>query len=174
MAVLEREFRRLKKLAEGALSQLGHSDVFATVPGEGNSVAIVMKHMSGNMLSRWTDFLTIDGEKPDRARDSEFVLTSDDSLGNLRDRWERGSACLFAVLDSLEDADLARTVYIRREAHTVLQAIARQLTHYAYHTGQIVHVARCLVGPSWRTLSVAKGESEVFNRNPRSYLERDA
>jgi hypothetical protein len=170
---VQMEFRRLKKLADISLSQLEGSLVFVLPPNDGNCVAVLMKHMSGNMLSRWRDFLTTDGEKLDRNRDSEFVLDQKDDRQALLDRWERGWRCLFDALDSLSDADLSRTVFIRREPHTVLQAINRQLTHYAYHTGQIVFLARGLLGSSWQTLSIAKGQSETFNKEPGRYIDRE-
>jgi hypothetical protein len=172
--VVHQEFRRLKQLADSSLSQLDDEDVFVPAPNEGNSAAILMKHMSGNMLSRWRDFLTTDGEKPDRDRDSEFVILEADDRKTLDIRWEKGWACLFDALDSISDADLARQVFIRGEPHTVLQAINRQLTHYAYHTGQIVYLAKGLTGPRWRTLSIGKGESKAFNEDPEPYLGEDS
>ncbi len=125
-------------------------------------MAVIVKHMSGNMLSRWRDFLTTDGEKPDRDRDTEFVVSSTDTRASLQARLERGWECLFHALGALTDADLGRTVRIRGEEHTVLQAIHRQLTHYAYHIGQIVSGVRGLVGPEWKTLSIAKNRSREF------------
>jgi hypothetical protein len=171
LEVVEMEFRRLRQLADAALSQLDDAEVFAPAPKEGNSVAILIKHMSGNMLSRWRDFLTTDGEKPDRDRDSEFILTDADDRQALAHRWQKGWDCLFDTLGSLSDSDLTRTVTIRRETHTVLQAINRLLTHYAYHTGQIVFIAKSSRGDHWRTLSVAKGQSQAFNRSPKRYLD---
>jgi hypothetical protein len=167
------EFRRLRRLADAALSQLDDAGIFVQAPSDGNSAAILMKHMSGNMMSRWRDFLTTDGEKPDRDRDSEFILTEADDRAALSRRWEEGWRCLFDALGSIRDPDLVRTILIRREPHTVLQAINRQLTHCAYHTGQIVLLAKSVRGRHWQTLSVAKGESNAFNREPRPYLDED-
>jgi hypothetical protein len=133
-----------------------------------------MKHMSGNMLSRWRDFLTTDGEKPDRNRDSEFIITDFDTRQALAERWVKGWQCLFDALEPLQDEDMSRTVHIRGEAHSVLQAINRQLTHYAYHTGQIVFLAKRLTGARWRTLSVPKGQSQAYNEAPLKYLDEDS
>ena len=126
-----------------------------------NSIAVIANHMAGNMLSRWTDFLTTDGEKPSRDRDAEF----DDppaSREALMDLWNRGWACVFSALESLTDADLSRTVTIRSEPHSVMQAINRQTTHYAYHAGQIVFLAKHFKSSQWKTLSVPKGQSRAF------------
>jgi hypothetical protein len=165
-----REFRRLKQLADGAIAQLDEAGLFRPPREQENSVALLMKHLSGNMLSRWTDFLTTDGEKPDRERDREFELEAEDHREALLARWERGWACLFDTLSSLEPKDMSRTVAIRGETHTVLQAVQRQVAHYAYHTGQIVLLAKLRQGPEWRTLSIAKRQSDAFNRTPSSYL----
>ena len=173
LKVMQQELRRLRQLADASLSQLDDSE-FVPAPNDGNSAAVLMKHMSGNMLSRWHDFLTTDGEKPDRDRDSEFVITDADSRQTLARRWEKGWECLFAALGSLGDADLTRTVSIRGEPHTVLQAINRELVHYAYHTGQLVFLAKGLRGSRWQTLSVPKGQSEAFNEAPRRYLDDNA
>ena len=124
-----------------------------------------MKHISGNMRSRWTDFLATDGEKPDRNRDTEFELDAADSPAALRARWEAGWALLHRTLDGLGEGDLARTVTIRGEPHTVLQAVVRQLTHYAYHAGQIVLLARHRAGDRWESLSIPKGRSREFEVN---------
>lgn len=169
-----REFRRLKRLADAALARVDDRELILPLGASDMSAALLMKHLAGNMLSRWRDFLTTDGEKPDRDRDSEFVITLADTRARLTERWEDGWRCLFSVLEGLREEDLSRTVFIRREEHSVLQAIQRQLTHSAYHTGQIVLAAKCLVGPRWRTLSVAKGESRSFNESPKPYLGDDA
>jgi hypothetical protein len=159
-----REFARLKKLADDAIAQLP-ADRFFIRPAEGdNSIAHIVKHVSGNLLSRWTDFLTTDGEKPDRRRDTEFVIAPEDTRERLLVRWAEGWEVLFRELRPLTDADLTRTVTIRREPLTVLDAINRQLTHYAYHIGQIVYLAKHFAGPQWRSLSIPFGESERFNR----------
>lgn len=166
-----REFRRTKALADRAMAQVSDEQFLAAPGPETNSIAIVVKHMAGNLRSRWRDFLTTDGEKPDRRRDTEFELDAADDRASLMRRWEEGWAILFATLEALTDADLDRTVTIRGEPHTVVQAVNRQISHYAYHAGQIVLLARHFAGPEWTTLSVAKGASAAFNAAPRSYLE---
>ncbi|MBD3162760.1 MAG: DUF1572 domain-containing protein [Candidatus Eisenbacteria bacterium] len=166
---IERELRRLRRMSELSLSRLDDEALYAARNG-GNSAAVLMKHLSGNLLSRWCDFLTTDGEKPGRNRDSEFVITEADTRRALEVRWDEGWRALFAALAPLDDADLARTVTIRGEPHTVLQAVHRQLAHYAYHTGQIVLLAKELTGPHWESLSIPKGRSEAFNETPTTYL----
>lgn len=165
-----REFQRTKILADRAIAQVTPEQFFAVLSEEDNSVAVIVKHVGGNLLSRWTDFLTADGEKPGRNRDAEFEITAADTQPALMQRWESGWAALFSALEPLSEADLARTVRIRGEEHTVLQAINRQLTHYSYHVGQIVYLAKHHVGKSWRTLSVARGKSAQFNATPKAYL----
>ena len=156
-------FRYYKQLAERAIDQIPDDQLFATIDDEANSIAIIVKHMVGNMRSRWTDFLTTDGEKPNRNRDSEFV---DPALTRaaLIESWQQGWACLFRALEPLSDADLARTVTIRGEAHSVMQAINRQLAHYPHHIGQIVLLAKHFAGNQWQSLSVPKNKSAEFNR----------
>jgi len=156
-------FRYYKNLAERAMAQLADEQLFTALDEESNSIAIVIKHMAGNMRSRWTDFLWSDGEKPDRNRDSEF----DDPPATreaLLELWERGWGCLFEAIEPLTDADLARTVTIRGEAHSVTQAINRQLAHYPYHCGQIVFLAKHLNHAGWKPLTVPRGKSQEFNR----------
>jgi uncharacterized damage-inducible protein DinB len=152
-------FRSYKELAEKALEQLSDEQFFITIDEESNSVAIIMKHMAGNMLSRWTDFLTTDGEKPNRDRDSEFLIGRDMSKESIREYWEAGWACLFAATESLQLEDLEKTVLIRGKPHTVIQAINRQLTHYAYHVGQIVFLAKHFRSTEWKSLSVRRNRS---------------
>jgi len=159
-----RQFRGHKRLGEGAIAQLTDDQLFVTLDPESNSVAIVVKHLVGNMRSRFTDFLTSDGEKPDRHRDQEFELTAKTTRSEIMQWWEQGWACVFAALDSLTPGDVIRTVYVRHEPHTVLQAVNRQLAHYAYHVGQIVFLAKHLRSTDWKTLSVPRGQSEEFNR----------
>lgn len=156
-------FRYYKKLADGAVAQVSDADLTRTLDPEMNSIAIVMKHMAGNMLSRWTDFLTTDGEKSTRNRDGEFEGPPE-TREELLALWERGWAALFAALDGLTDADLTRTVRIRGEAHSVTQAINRQVAHLSYHCGQIVMLAKHFKGAQWKSLSVPRGQSEQFNR----------
>jgi Protein of unknown function (DUF1572) len=165
------QFRKYKSLADGAIEQIDNTQLFRPPDAESNSVALIMKHMAGNMRSRWTRFLTSDGEKPDRNRDSEFEREPSDSSANIRERWDSGWAALFAAIEPLRPDDLGRTVTIRGEPHTVLQAIDRQLTHCAYHVGQIVFLARHLAGPNWKSLSIPKGKSKDFEvaRNGSAY-----
>ena len=165
-----REFRRMKGLADGAIAQVTPEQFFATPSPEDNSIAIIVKHVGGNLLSRWTDFLTADGEKPGRNRDAEFEITATDTQPVLIGQWESGWTALFSALEPLTDADLERTVIIRGEPHSVLQAINRQLTHYSYHVGQIVYVAKHYAASSWRSLSIPRGKSAQFNTNPTKYV----
>lgn len=157
------EFRKSRRQAEKAMAQVSDDGFFAEIDSDCNSIAVIVKHMAGNMRSRWTDFLTADGEKPDRTRDMEFVIGPDDSREALMKSWEAGWALVNEALVPLKGDDLLRTVYIRGEAHSVLQAINRQLTHYSYHTGQIVVLSRHFRVADWKTLSIARGESELFN-----------
>jgi hypothetical protein len=157
------EFRGLKKLADGAAAQVGDAEFFHALDPESNSIALIMKHMAGNMRSRWTDFLTTDGEKPDRRRDSEFVSEGEDRRA-IEERWEAGWRTVFDTLDSLRGEDLMRTVTIRREPHTIVEAVNRQLAHYGQHTGQIVFLAKHLKSAQWKTLSIPRGKSEAFNK----------
>lgn len=151
--------RAYKKLAEKALDQLKDEEYFITIDEESNSVAVVMKHMAGNMFSRWTDFLTTDGEKPNRNRDYEFVISPETTRDEIRDYWERGWQCVFDALDPLQIEDLDKTVYIRGEEHTVVMAINRQLMHYAYHIGQIVYLAKHFRATGWSSLSIPRNRS---------------
>ncbi len=165
-----REFTRLQQLADRALAQLPVDAFFAQpAPGD-NSIAQILKHVGGNLLSRWTDLLTTDGEKPGRDRDTEFVLLPADTRDQLLARWSAGWAALFTALTPLQASDLDRTVTIRGELLTVLQAINRQLTHYAYHIGQIVYLAKHFSGPAWQSLSIPVGQSARFNQSPTKYL----
>lgn len=156
-------FHQYKRLAERAMEQVSDADLTVAIGGEANSIAITVRHLAGNMRSRWTDFLTTDGEKPDRNRDSEFEAPPA-TRTELREVWERGWACLFAALESLSEEDLARRVTIRGEEHSAMQAINRQVAHYAYHCGQIVLLARHFAKGEWMSLSVPKGQSGDFNR----------
>lgn len=160
-------FRRQKRLADRAMAQIDDEAFFALLDAEANSVAVLVKHMAGNMRSRWTDFLTSDGEKPDRNRDSEFVIEPGQDRAWLLARWEEGWQILLDTIDSLTAADLGRTVTIRSEPHSVLKAINRQLDHYSYHTGQIVLLCKHYA-PEWRTLSIPKGGSAAFNDKMQS------
>jgi Protein of unknown function (DUF1572) len=155
--------RHYKKLAERAVDQVTDEHLYATLDGEMNSIAVVVKHMAGNMRSRWTDFLTTDGEKPDRDRDAEFEnppATREALLHVWEDGWNR----VFQALEPLSDADLGRTVTIRGEAHSVMQAINRQMAHYANHVGQIVLLAKHFAREKWQSLTVPRNRSTEFNR----------
>ncbi len=164
-----RQMRGHKRLAEGAMAQLQDDELFITLDPEANSIAIIVKHMAGNMRSRFTDFLTTDGEKPDRHRDQEFEVTAATTGSEVMTWWEEGWARVFGAIESLEPEDLTRTVTIRGEPHTVLQAINRQIAHYAYHIGQIVFLAKHIRSSNWKTLSIARGKSEEFNaKSPKT------
>ena len=156
-------FRSLKKLAEGAMAQVTEEQLFATLDPEANSIAIIVKHMAGNMHSRWTDFLTSDGEKPDRNRDSEFE-NPPATRAALMEVWQAGWDCVFRALEPLTDADLSRQVTIRGEAHSVMQAITRQIAHYALHIGQIVLLAKHFQHSQWKSLSIPRGKSAEFTQ----------
>jgi hypothetical protein len=155
--------RDQKRLAERAFTQISDEDFFATLDPESNSIAVNMKHMAGNMLSRWTDFLTTDGEKPERNRDMEFEMLPGTTKGDLLAYWEKGWQCVFAAVEPLQPEDLLRTVTIRGQDHTVIQAINRQIAHYAYHVGQIVYLAKHFKSSEWQSLSVPRNKSAEFN-----------
>jgi hypothetical protein len=155
-------FRYYKKLAEQAIERVTDEQLVALLDPEMNSIALIVKHMAGNMRSRWTDFLTTDGEKPDRNRDSEFVEPPS-SREELIRTWESGWACVFAALEPLSETDMARSVVVRGEAQTAMQAISRQLAHYAYHVGQIVFLAKHLQHARWAILTIPRGQSEKYN-----------
>ena len=155
-----RTFRGYKARTERALAQLRPEDWFRLIDPEANSIAIIIKHMAGNMRSRWTDFLTSDGEKPNRARDTEFEIDDADTVPQLKARWDEGWKLVFDALTPLSEKDLTRVVTIRGQPHTVLQAVMRQLTHYAYHVGQIVFLGRQMVGKQWKSLSIPRGKSK--------------
>ena len=157
-----RTFRSYKSLAEGALGQISEEEFFAQLDPESNSVALLVKHLAGNMHSRWHDFLTSDGEKPDRDRDTEFEIIGDTRDG-LMEYWETGWQTLFSNIEPLASDDFSHTITIRGEPHTVVEAINRQLTHYAYHIGQIVFLAKHFRSSFWKTLSVPKNRSAAFN-----------
>jgi hypothetical protein len=163
---LEEAFRQLrghKRMAEGAINQLSDQEFFRTLDPESNSVAIIIKHVVGNMRSRFTDFLTSDGEKPNRHRDTEFVIDENTTRADVMNWWEQGWGIVFGTLESLKPEEVSRTVMIRNEPHTVLQAINRQIAHYAQHIGQIVFLAKHFKGSDWKTLSIPRGKSEEFN-----------
>jgi hypothetical protein len=155
--------RYYKRLAEGAMEQVTDEQLCVMLDPEMNSIALIVKHMAGNMRSRWRDFLTTDGDKPDRNRDMEFCDGPADRAA-LMQVWDDGWAMVFGTLEPLTEADLGRTVMIRGEAHSVMQAINRQLAHYPYHCGQIVFLAKHLQSEHWRSLSVPRNRSQEFNR----------
>lgn len=156
-------FRYYKKLGDRDMAQCPDEGLFATPDAESNSIAIIVKHMAGNMRSRWTNFLTSDGEKPDRNRDTEFEEPPA-TRAELLELWERGWKYLFEALEPLTDAEVSQTVTIRTEPHSVMQAINRQVAHYSYHMGQIVYLARHFAGDKWQSLTIPKKKSGEFNR----------
>jgi Protein of unknown function (DUF1572) len=155
-------FRTYKQYGEKAMAQAGDEQLFALLDGEANSIALIVKHVAGNMRSRWTDFLTTDGEKPDRNRDSEFEEPPA-TREALMAMWEEGWKCVFAALEPLTDADLGRVVTIRGEEHSVMQAINRQIGHYALHIGQIIMLAKHFAGDHWKSLTIPKKKSLAAN-----------
>ena len=172
LSVVIDEFQKTKKLADKSIAQLSDEQLLVTIDPEANSVAVLMRHMAGNMRSRWVNFLTTDGEKPDRMRDREFEAPHQ-TRAELVAEWEHGWQCLFDALAPLTDADLQRTVVIRGEPHSVYQAISRQMAHYAGHAYQILLLAKHLCGPNWKTLSVPRGQSEEFNRRMLAKLKAE-
>src|SRR4051812_6413784 len=158
-----RQLRGHKRMGEGAMSQLSDEDFFRVIDPESNSVAIIVKHIVGSQRSRFTDFLSSDGEKPNRHRDTEFIIDSNTTRAEVMNSWEQGWKILFDALASLKPGDVTRTVMIRNEPHTVLQAINRQIAHYAQHIGQIVFLAKHFKSSQWKTLSIPRGKSEEFN-----------
>jgi len=157
-----RQMRGHKRLAEGAMAQLKDHELFITLDPESNSIAVIVKHMAGNMRSRFTDLLSTDGEKSDRLRDQEFELSPSSTRADLTQWWEEGWARVFAAIEALKPDDVMHKVTVRGEPHTVLQAINRQIAHYAYHTGQIVFMAKHIRSSKWKTLSIPRGKSEQF------------
>lgn len=163
-------FRNYKKLAEKAIEQISDDEFFAQIDAESNSIAVMVKHIAGNLHSRWRDFLTTDGEKADRHRDTEFEMI-DDTRESLMEFWQSGWQTLFDALEPLSVNDFSKSVLIRGEPHTIVEAINRQLTHYSYHIGQIVFLAKHLRSSSWKTLSVPRNRSQQFNEFLRDRLE---
>ena len=173
LSVAIEEFQKIKKLADKAIEQLSDEQLHATIDPDANSVAILMRHMAGNMRSRWVNFLTSDGEKPDRMRDREFEDPGQ-SRAELLAEWEHGWQCVFTALHPLKDTDLQRTVLIRSEPHTVYKAISRQVAHYAGHAYQILLLAKHMQGAKWKTLSIPRGQSEEFNRRMLAKLKAES
>lgn len=156
-------FRDYKKIAERAFAQTSDEDFFRALDPESNSMAVIVKHMAGNMFSRWTDFLTSDGEKPNRNRDMEFEMLPNTTKAEMLEFWEKGWQCVFAAIEPLRSDDLMKIVKIRGQDHTVIQAINRQISHYSNHVGQIVYLAKHFKSGEWQTLSVPRNRSAEFN-----------
>ena len=167
------EFQKIKKLADKAIEQLSDEQLHLTMDPESNSVAVIMRHMAGNMRSRWVDFMTSDGEKANRMRDQEFEDPAQ-PRAELLAEWEHGWQCVFDALTPLTDADLQRTVVIRGEPHSVYKAMSRQVAHYAGHAYQILFLAKHLLGAGWKTLSIPRGQSEEFNRRMLAKLRTES
>ena len=161
------QVRKLKELADKAISQVRDEDLTVVFDPEANSIAMIVQHLAGNLRSRWTDFLTSDGEKPDRDRDAEFETHDGPTRAGLLAAWDKGWDCLFTTLDGLIAEDLGRTVTIRSEPHTAVQAINRGVTHAAYHVGQIVLLAKHFASADWKTLSIPRRQSRQFNEAMR-------
>jgi len=172
MTVVLDEFQKTKKLADKAIEQLSDEDLHVSIDAESNSVAVIMRHMAGNMRSRWVDFLVADSEKATRMRDTEFEEPAGSRAAILAD-WESGWKAVFDALTPLTDADLQRTVVIRGEPHSVYKAISRQVAHYAGHAYQIVFLGKHLKGADWKTLSIPRGQSEEFNRRMLAKLKAE-
>ena len=166
--------RKYRRMAEKAIEPISEEEFFRRLDPESNSVATIVKHIAGNMRSRWRDFLTSDGEKPDRERDLEFEDAAGETRAQVMARWEEAWRLLFEAIDPLRDEDLSRVVRIRGEEHTVLQALNRQLTHYASHIGQIVFLSKHLSGPRWKSLSIPRGKSKEYDvdRSGKPYLTK--
>lgn len=167
LAALASQMRKARTLAEGAVAQVSDEDLFRQIDPESNSIAILMRHVGGNLKSRFTGFLTSDGEKPDRHRDGEFEMPGGTTRETVIADWDLGFSRLDAALAELTPADLMREVRIRGEAMTVLEALHRSLAHVSLHVGQIVMLAKHLGGARWRTLSIPRGQSETFNAQRR-------
>ncbi len=157
------QLKKLKSQAEKALAQIDDEHLFASLDPEANSIAVIMKHMAGNMRSRWTDFLTSDGEKPSRNRDGEFITASGETRATVVSNWEDGWNTVLQAMSSLTPEDLGKTVRIRGEPHSVVEAINRQIAHYAAHVGQIVLLAKHYAGTRWQSLSIPRGKSRDFD-----------
>ena len=171
LASTRAEFESTRRLAEKALAQVGDEALHATLDGDANSLAVLMKHVGSNLRSRWTDFLTSDGEKPDRRRDAEFEPRPE-TRAELMETWNTGWSAVLGTLAGLTADDLEKTVVIRSEPHTVPKAMMRSLAHTASHVGQIVMLARHLAGPAWTSLSIPRGESDQWNARMRAQFER--
>jgi hypothetical protein len=169
---IQRQLRGYKRLGESAIAQLPDEELFITLDPESNSVAILIRHLAGNMRSRFTDFLTTDGEKLDRNRDQEFEMVAGTTRADLMRCWEEGWSRVLSAVTALQPEDLARTITIRAEPHTVLQALNRALAHYASHIAQIIFLAKHFRSSKWQTLSVPRGKSEEVNARVREKYEK--
>ena len=158
------ELRRYKDMAERALAQVSDEDFFRQIDPESNSIAVIIKHLAGNMRSRWTDFLTTDGDKPDRDRDGEFVMEQPDERKTLEDRWNEGWRLTFLGLEALTPADMGKTVRMRGEAQTIVRALTRHIAHLTYHVGQIALLAKHFSGAHWQTLTIPKNRARLSTR----------
>lgn len=167
-----KRFEYYKMLGDKSFTQLSDEQIFWQFNEESNSIAVIVKHVAGNMLSRWTNFLTEDGEKSWRNRDEEFVNTFK-SKDEVLDYWEKGWSCLFDALSQINDENLYSTIYIRNEAHSVIDAVFRQLAHYPYHIGQIVFIAKMMKNEDWKTLSIARNKSQDFNNEMKDKFTKD-
>jgi uncharacterized protein DUF1572 len=156
-------FVTYRDLADRAMAQVTDEQFFMSLDAESNSMAVIVKHLAGNLRSRWTDFLTSDGEKADRDRDSEFEISGSATRAELQEAWDYGWKCAFDALNALTPEDLAKTIYIRAEPHSVVKAINRQLTHGAYHVGQIVFLAKHFASGAWQPLTIPRHASQAFN-----------
>lgn len=165
MDAIRGEYRRYRSLGEGALAQLGDEDLYRVLGEDGNSIAVLIRHLGGNLRSRFTDFLASDGEKPWRDRDGEFLQPDQDRQA-LMDDWQRGWQVLETSLADLDDSRLAQEIVIRGQTLTVIEALQRSLAHVAYHVGQIVLLARWQKGKAWKSLSIPRGDSAQYNSNP--------
>lgn len=162
LSSIRKEFQYYKFLGDKTIDQLNDQELHWQYNSESNSIAVIVKHLWGNMLSRWTDFLTADGEKPTRDREAEFENDIKDKR-ELLHKWEEGWACLFNAVNNLKEEDLSTIIYIRNEGHTVTEAINRQVAHYAYHVGQIVYIGKMIKDKDWKSLSIPRGKSQEFN-----------
>lgn len=167
-----KRFEYYKMLGDKSFAQLSDEQIFWQFNEESNSIAVIVKHVAGNMLSRWTNFLTEDGEKSWRNRDEEFVNTFK-TKDEVLDYWEKGWSCLFDALNQINDENLYSTIYIRNEAHSVIDAVFRQLAHYPYHIGQIVFIAKMMKNEDWKTLSIARNKSSDFNNEMKNKFTKD-
>ena len=164
---IEHRFRGIKSIADRALEQVEGEELFITIDEGSNSIAVLMKHMAGNMLHNWGDPFTLGEEKPERNRDSEFIIEAGDSEEEIHRRWEEGWRTLFEALGGLEGEDLTKTVRIRWRDYTLMQALSRQIVHYSLHAGQIVLLAKHIRGEEWRTLSIPRGKSKEYDERLR-------